>query len=92
FAGRDVCVEPVLTVEEMLAHPQTRARGLVVSVPKPEGGVQQQIGSPFKFSRAQTEYRHTGLPLGANTESVLAEAGFAPDEIAQLRAAGVFGK
>ena len=92
FAERDVCVEPVLTVEEALAHPQTRARGLVVSVPKPEGGVQRQIGSPFKFSRAQAEYRHTGPPLGMHTEAVLAEAGYTPSEIEQLRAAGIFGK
>jgi alpha-methylacyl-CoA racemase len=64
FAPLDVCVEPVLTVSEMVAHPQTIARQLVVDVPKPDGTTQRQIGHPIKFSATPAEYRHIGLPLG----------------------------
>lgn len=80
FAPLDVCVEPVLTVPEMLAHPHTVARGLVVDVPRP-GGVQRQVASPWRFSDGAAEYRHAGVSLGAHTGEVLREAGFTSAEI-----------
>ena len=84
FAPLDVCVEPVLTVPEMLAHPQTAARGLVVDVPRPSSGSQRQIGSPWRFSDGEAEYRYPGTALGTHTEEVLREAGLTPEEIAAL--------
>lgn len=91
FAELDVCVEPVLSVPEMLAHSQVQARGLVVDVPLPDGGTQKQIGSPLKFSGSQAEYRGVGTAVGAHTDDVLAEIGYADDEIAALREQGVVG-
>ncbi len=84
FADLDVCVEPALTIPEMLAHPHTQARGLVVDVPKPDGTSQRQIGSPFKFSAGEAGYGGVGRPLGADTEQVLVEAGFTLSEIEGL--------
>ena len=85
FAPLDVCVEPVLTVPEMLAAPHTAARGLVVDVPRPGGGAQRQIASPWRFSDGAAEYRHVGAPLGQHTVEVLTEAGFSDEEIGRLR-------
>ena len=84
FAPLDVCVEPVLTVPEMLAAPQTAARGLVVDVPRPGGGVQRQIASPWRFGEGAADYRHVGAPLGQHTAEVLREAGFTAEEIEGL--------
>ena len=81
FAPLDVCVEPVLTVEEALAHPQTAARGLVVDVPQPDGTMQQQVASPFRFSGSQAQYRHIGVPAGQDTNAVLAEIDYSAEEI-----------
>lgn len=91
FALQDVCVEPVLTVEEMLAHPQTQARNLLVDVPKPDGARQKQIASPFHFSASQPEYRHVGGAVGADTDAVLEEMGWDAAAIQSLRVSGVLG-
>lgn len=84
FAPLDVCVEPVLTVPEMLRHPQTAARNLVVDVVRPGGGTQRQIANPWRFSGSEIEYRHTGAPLGAHTAEVLRQAGFTDAEIDEI--------
>ncbi|MBP6015572.1 MAG: CoA transferase [Candidatus Promineofilum sp.] len=81
FDPLDVCVEPVLNVPEMLAHPQTTARALIVNVPRADGGTQRQIANPWRFSGGTADYRHIGPALGAHTEEVLREAGFSPAEI-----------
>jgi len=91
FAEIDVCVEPVLTAAEMVEHPQTKARQMIVEVPKPDGTTQLQVGSPFKFSKGQPTYKYIGAALGQHTAEVLAEIGYSKTKIEQLRAAGVFG-
>ena len=85
FGPLDVCVEPVLTVEEALGHPQATARGMVVDVLKPDGATQRQVASPFRFSGSQAKYRHIGLPAGHDTDTVLAENHYSAEEIASLR-------
>ncbi|MCP5097537.1 MAG: CoA transferase [Chloroflexi bacterium] len=91
FAALDVCVEPVLTVPEMLEHPQVNARNLLVNVPKPDGSTQKQIASPLKFSRSQSGANHVGQPLSADTNDVLVEMGYSPAEIERLHKKGTFG-
>ncbi len=89
FGPLDACVEPVLTVEEALGHPQTTARGMVVDVPKPDGAMQRQVASPFRFSGSQAQYRHIGVSVGHDTEAVLAEIDYGAEEIASLIERGI---
>lgn len=91
FEKFDACVEPVLSTKEMVEHPNTRARKMIVEVPKPDGSTQRQVGSPFKFSRTPPEIRHIGVESGANTEEVLRKAGYSEEEIDRMRKAKVFG-
>ena len=91
FGPADACVEPVLAVSEMAEHPQVRARGTIVDVPKDGGGTQRQVGCPLKFSGARTRAEHVGCALGAHTREVLAELGYAAGEVEAMRGEGVFG-
>ena len=91
FTPLDVCVEPVLDVSEVLARAQTQARQMLVDVPKPNGGKQKQIGSPFRFSGSYPAYKHTGVKLGAHSIEVLAEIGYSELEIEDFRDKGFFG-
>ncbi len=79
FAGDDVCVEPVLDVDELASHPQHKARGLFFSI-----GDFAQVRTPFGRAEGHTPPPH----LGEHGATILAEAGFTDDEIAALRAAG----
>ena len=85
FSRFDACTEPVLTIGEMCEHPLTQARGMIVEVPKPDGSVQRQVGSPFKLSATPPEYRSVGPKLGEHTDEVLQSLGYSGPEIAALR-------
>lgn len=89
FARTDACVEPVLSIAEALAHPLTRARQMVVKVERGDGAAQEQVGSPYKFSRTGCEFNFAGVVPGKHTDQVLKEAGFSDAEIKDLKAKGV---
>jgi len=91
FAKEDVCVEPVLRLDEAFEHPQCAAREMVVNVPKPKGGSQRQVGFPIKFSQIEPNYKHIGCALGEHTDEVLGAAGYDADRLAQMRDGGLFG-
>ncbi|MCK9797557.1 CoA transferase [Pseudomonas sp. MAFF 302030] len=89
FAPLDACVEPVLSLAEALAHPQLQARELVQQVPRGDGSSQAQIACPLKFSQGLPAPRHIGAGLGAHSAEVLAELGYSPERIEELRGAKV---
>lgn len=66
FQQLDVCVEPVLSIDEVVSHPQFQARAMVVDVPTGLGKQQKQLASPLRFSSFQPVYRHIGVKKGAH--------------------------
>jgi crotonobetainyl-CoA:carnitine CoA-transferase CaiB-like acyl-CoA transferase len=91
FADVDACVEPVLTVSEMTAHPQVAARAMIREVEKPGGGAQRQVACPLRFSAATVRAGKAGGAPGADTRAVLAELGYDTAAVEAMRADGVFG-
>jgi alpha-methylacyl-CoA racemase len=77
FADNDACVEPVNSIEEMLADPQVQARGYV----RMEGGKPVGMSSPFVFARKE---RSPAPALGADTKTLLSEIGVSNEEIDSL--------
>ena len=85
----DCCLEPVLGLGEALESELVGARGMVVAVDQPGAGTVRLLGTPVKLSRTPADPARAGGPaLGADTDAVLAEAGYGPQEIAELRESG----
>jgi len=80
---------PVYFVEELFDHPQTLANGLVCELEHPLLGRMRMVGPPFQMSESPLEPQSASPVLGADTDDVLAEAGYSPEEIEALREAGV---
>jgi crotonobetainyl-CoA:carnitine CoA-transferase CaiB-like acyl-CoA transferase len=66
---------PVLTISEMHADPQTRARDMVVATDHPVAGRVETIGLPVKFGATPGGVREPAPVLGQHTAEVLAEYG-----------------
>jgi alpha-methylacyl-CoA racemase len=81
--GTDVCFAPVLRMSEAIAHPHLVARGTLVD----HEGVEQPAPAP-RFSRSAPTIQGPARLPGADTDAVLGDWGFAPDEIAALAASG----
>ncbi len=80
---------PVLTVQEMHAHPQTKARDMVPVVEHSVVGKVQTLGLPVKFSATPGAVGSGAPTLGQHSRDVLAEAGYSPPEIDDLIKDGV---
>ncbi|MGZ3458930.1 MAG: CaiB/BaiF CoA transferase family protein [Archangium sp.] len=82
FADADVCVEPVLEGDEVLADPQLRARGLFVEAEDSQRGRQViHLLTPLRLG--ETPLRPPPA-LGQHSRKILSESGFSPEEIEKL--------
>ena len=84
FSQVDGCGTAVLGLDELAADPHLRERGTVVAY----DGVLQALPAP-RLSRNPWRLAPRVRERGADTAAVLAEAGFADDEVMALVTAGV---
>ena len=82
---------PVLTRSQVIDHPQIVAGGVVVENDHPQAGRLRQSRNAARFSTSPAEQRRGAPQLGEHCDEILAEAGFAQAEIADLRTSGVIG-
>jgi len=81
----DVPATPVNTVDQVMNDPQTVERGIIQRVSHPRLGEIPVVGTPLKFSRMTPGVRRPAPLRGEHTDAVLAECGFAPGRIRELR-------
>jgi alpha-methylacyl-CoA racemase len=84
FNDSDACVAPVLSLDEVEAHPQNQARGTFYR----EAGVMQAAPAP-RFDRTPAATPHPPIAPGSSTDAVLDELGFSAAQIASMRDDGV---
>ncbi len=78
----------VLSVGEMHADPQARAREMVVGVDHPVAGRMETLGLPVKFSATPGAVDGPAPLLGQHTREVLGELGYGDDEIDRMLESG----
>jgi len=81
---------PILHPDEVFADPHVLSRGMLIEMDVP--GCEEPasfIGSPMKFSRTKVNYRLPPPSLGAHTEQVLVDNGYAAEDLETLRENGI---
>jgi crotonobetainyl-CoA:carnitine CoA-transferase CaiB-like acyl-CoA transferase len=79
---------PILTIEEIIKHPQTAARAMLLKMPHPELGEYLTTGLAAKLET--TPGKITRPPLvGEHTDEILAAHGYSREDVKRLRASGV---
>jgi crotonobetainyl-CoA:carnitine CoA-transferase CaiB-like acyl-CoA transferase len=86
LAEADVPATPVNTVDQVMTDPQTVARGLVERVAHSRLGEIPVVGLPLRFSGTDTAIRRAAPLRGEHTDQILAECGYPPERIRELRA------
>ncbi len=81
---------PIMTVPQVLEHPQVRAREMVVEMEHPTIGTMRALGNPVKLSATPARFELPPPLLGQHTEEILRVFLDMKDEdIASLQARGV---
>ena len=80
---------PVASIDDVLADPQTLARGMVVEQEHPLLGKIKLPNLPFRFSDCDTSPRSPAPLLGQHNRQVAASLGYSKGEIAAMESAGV---
>jgi crotonobetainyl-CoA:carnitine CoA-transferase CaiB-like acyl-CoA transferase len=84
----DICVGRMLTLDELENDPQIRARNMIVEVETASGETVKQVGISVKFSDTPGSIRSLAPTLGQHTDAILADLGYAPQDIARWRVDG----
>ena len=87
FDRSNVWWAPVQTPDQVVADPQARAAGGIVSGPV-NGGEADVVASPADFAGTPWKPTTPAPELGQHTEEILLEAGYDWDAIAQLKDQG----
>ena len=87
--ARGVPCAPVLTRPQILEHEQVIENGIITEYEHPGLGRIRQPRPAARFSATPAATERVAPVLGADGASVLAEAGFAAEEIARLQAQGI---
>jgi len=80
----------VNSTEDLFTDPHLTDVGFFKYVQHPVDGALRMTSFPVRFARTPASFEKPAGQLGADTMSVLSEAGFSPERIAELKHAGIF--
>ncbi len=79
----------VNNIRDVIESPQVKARNMIVEVEHPVAGKVKIAGNPIKATLTPPSVQGPAPTLGQDTENVLKEIGYAPEEINRLRTKGI---
>jgi formyl-CoA transferase len=91
FEKADSMCAPVQSLEEACRDPQIVHNEMIVEMDHPRGGKIKALGNPLKMHGTPWKLRSGPPELGAHTDEVLGELGYAAEQIAELRKKKVVG-
>lgn len=86
FENLDVCVEPVLTVNEAASHPHFIQRRMLSEAVDSSGNTIKQINTALPF-KVQGNHQ-SGVKLGFNSKEILQSLSYSEDDIIKLKSTG----
>ena len=79
---------PINNVKEVVESPQVQARGMIVELEHKKAGRIKMAGPPIKASLTPLVAQCAPPLLGQDTDSILAQLGYNPEEIGAFKAEG----
>jgi crotonobetainyl-CoA:carnitine CoA-transferase CaiB-like acyl-CoA transferase len=86
---RGVWAAPVLTYDELFAHPVAQGADVTEEVEHPVAGHVRLLRFPLEFSSGRARVRRLPPASGEHTDEILHELGYTPEERTRLRRAKV---
>ncbi len=80
---------PINTIDKVFADPQVQHLGMATPVTHPRLGEINLVNSPINLSDVPKRIRTPCPAAGQDTDAVMTELGYSPEQIAELRARGI---
>ena len=80
---------PILTLDAVVAEPQTTASGMLIDGPHPRIADYRSVALPIMWHGRRPTVRRVPPTLGEHSEDVLTQLGYTRDDVRGLRARGV---
>jgi formyl-CoA transferase len=77
-------------LKEVFEEPQVKHLGILKKVTSKALGEQTLMGQPVTLARTPSTIARAAPRRGEHTEEILQEAGFGPEELAQMKSRGVY--
>ncbi|MBI3743058.1 MAG: CoA transferase, partial [Chloroflexi bacterium] len=88
MAAEETCVTKIYDFSEVFSDPQVLHRKMALELVHPQAGKARQVGFPVKLSETPAKFRRFAGTKGQDTEAVLRELGYTPQQITRLREKG----
>jgi crotonobetainyl-CoA:carnitine CoA-transferase CaiB-like acyl-CoA transferase len=77
-------------MREVFEEPQVQHLGMVKDVVSRWQGPQKLVGQPVQLERTPSTIARAAPRRGEHSEEILAELGLGPEDLARMKAAGVY--